>query len=149
MNVDKYLDKLKSDLLNNSHWRNVSLTTDWANTFPDEAGVYALKEDNQIIYVGETGNIRGRMKDLLDSRHHTVRRTIGERYFSKIKGFRKATTKLRFPDKIEQMVNDYILKNIKVSHLEVPLGRKELEELIEGEIHKDVRLNKRGKRKKN
>lgn len=148
MDIDKYLGKLKNDLLNNSHWKDASLTTEWANTFPDEAGVYALRENNQIIYVGETGNIKGRMKDLLDSRHHTVRRTIGERHFSKIKGFKKATTRLKFPAKIEEMVNTYIQKNIQVSCVEVPLGRKELEELVEAKIHKDIRLNKRGKRKK-
>lgn len=149
MDTDKYLKGLKAKLLESKNWKSITISREWADKFPDDAGVYALKENKQIIYVGETGNLSGRMKDLLDSRHHTVRRTIGERFFSKVKGFKKATNKTKFPDHIEKKVNKHICDKLKIAYFEVPLGRKELEEFIEAEIPKELRLNKRGKRKNN
>jgi hypothetical protein len=35
-------------------------------------GVYILLENSNIVYVGETGNLGGRMTVLLDSRHQTI-----------------------------------------------------------------------------
>lgn len=148
MNTEKYIKDLKDKLLDTKNWKSITMSRTWTSKFPTDAGVYALKENRKVVYVGETGNLRGRMNDLLDSRHHTVRRTIGERYFSKAKGFKKATVKKKFPDKIEKKVNKYICDNLKIACLEVPLGRKELEEFIEAGIPKELRLNKRGKRKK-
>jgi len=124
------------------------MTRSWARDIPEEAGVYAMKENDRIVYVGETGNLQGRMFDLLDSRHHTVRRTIGEKFFLETDGFMKATAKRKFPEHIEVMVNDHICTKLSLAYLEVQLGRKELEELIEGHIEVEARLNKRGKRKK-
>ena len=72
-----YLETLKDKLLHPNNFTQVTLTRQWANTIPSKAGVYAFKQDNKVVYVGETGNLRGRMKDLLDSRHHTIRRSIG------------------------------------------------------------------------
>ena len=127
--------------------KKISLNRQWTSTVPSKAGVYALKEGKEIVYVGETGNLKGRMNDLLDSRHHTVRRTIGKRMFSTQKGFIQATTKIKFPDKFEVLVNEHICNKLKLTYLTVDLGRKELEELIEQEIKPEIKLNNRGKRK--
>ncbi|CAM3502118.1 GIY-YIG domain-containing protein [Flavobacterium longum] len=124
------------------------MTRRWAESIPEEAGVYVMKENDKIVYVGETGNLQGRMYDLLDSRHHTVRRTIGEKLFSNEEGFTKATTRKKFPEHIEELVNNHICTNLYLAYLEVQLGRKELEEFIESDIEVETRLNKRGKRKK-
>ncbi len=146
MDIDQYLSSLRDKLLHNDNWQDVVMSRQWTKKIPSDAGVYVLSENGKIVYVGETGNLQGRMNDLLDSRHHTVRRTIGERLFSKHDGFTKATTKAKFPDHIEHLVNDHICCNLKMACLVVPLGRKELEEFIESSISKELRLNKRGKR---
>lgn len=86
------------------------------------------------------------MNDLLDRRHHTLRRSIGEKYFSKEDGYIKATTRTKFPVHIKSLVNDHICKRLKIAFLVVPLGRKELEEFIEVRIERELVLNKRGKR---
>lgn len=148
MNIQHYLETLKRQLLHESNWQQIIMTRSWARDIPEEAGVYAMKENDRIVYVGETGNLQGRMFDLLDSRHHTVRRTIGEKFFFETDGFTKATTKKKFPEHIEVLVNDHICTKLSLAYLEVPLGRKELEELIESVIEVETRLNKRGKRKK-
>lgn len=149
IDIEEYLSNLSSIILEYSNWSNITLTRAWAASIKDRPGVYALKEKykNSIIYVGETGSLRGRMSDLLDSRHHTVRRSIGEKHFAHITGFERATTRKKFPEHIELMVDKYIESNLMLSILEVQLGRKELEEFIEDRIDRNCKLNKRGKRK--
>ena len=109
--------------------------------------MYILIENNRIVYVGETGSIKGRMRDLCDSRHHNVRRNIGSKYYSKEKGYKPASCKDKFPDHIEKLVDQYIKNKLKLSYLEVELGRKEVEEYIEKDLDPTYRLNIRGKRK--
>ena len=146
-NEIQYLEMLMNKLMQASNFKQAILTRQWANTIPSKAGVYTFKQDDKIVYVGETGNLRGRMKDLLDSRHHTIRRTIGTMHYSNIDGFVKATNKIKFPAHIELLINEHIGNKLQFAYLEVSLGRKELEEMIEILIEKDIRLNKRGKRK--
>ena len=68
-------------------------------------------------------------------------------HYSSIDGFVKATNKIKFPNHIELLINEHISDKLQFAYLEVSLGRKELEEMIEILIEKDIRLNKRGKRK--
>ncbi len=149
MNIDSeiYLAELKKQLIQKKNWQQIVFDKDWKLQFPSHAGVYVFKENNDIVYVGETGNLRGRMKDLFDTRHHTVRRTIGQKLFSSIEGYHPATSKVKFAPHIEIMVNNHICTNLSIAFLEIKLGRKELEEMIEKEINPEIRLNKRGKRK--
>ncbi len=147
MNVLNYLTGLKDKLFKTDNWKQIELTRKWTSTIPSKAGVYALKHSEEIVYVGETGNLKGRMNDLLDSRHHTIRRTIGESLFSHHNDFIQATTKNKFPVKYEELLNKHICENLKIAYLTVELGRKELEEFIEQDIKTEIKLNKRGKRK--
>lgn len=147
MNEQEYLDKLKNELLDTSNWQSPQMTRKWASTIPATAGVYVFKEGKEIVYVGETGNLQKRMIDLLDSRHHTIRRTIGQKFYSGLKKYTPATSKQKFPPHIEQCVNDHLCTKYKVAYITVTLGRKELEESIESMIDISKKLNKRGKRK--
>lgn len=148
-NINKYLEAQRNKLLQESSWQQIILTRQWAKQAPNEAGVYVIKEGDNLIYVGETGNLRGRMGDLLDSRNHCVRRTLGERLFNARNGFYKATASLKFPPDIETLLNTHISNNLYIAYLTVPLGRKELEEFIDKELDIRFKLNKRGKRKGN
>lgn len=147
MDEIKYLKELSEKFLDPDNFSQVILTRQWANTIPSQAGVYAFKENEKVVYVGETGNLRGRIKDLLDSRHHTLRRSIGVMHYHHVEGFAKATNKIKFPDHIELLINDHICKKLQFAYMVVSLGRKELEEMIEGLTEKESLLNKRGKRK--
>ncbi len=147
MDSRAYLQTLQGNLLRPDNFKSLELTREWAKRFPNKPAVYAFKHFNDLVYVGETGNLRGRMLDLLDSRHHTIRRTLGIKNFSRLEGFIKATNRIKFPDNIEELLNAHIIREFKIAFLEVSLGRKELEELIEHQIDKDLKLNKRGRRK--
>lgn len=82
-------------------------------------------DKKKIIYVGETANLKDRMKDLGRTYNHTLRRSIGQEIIGK-----KVTNKDKYTDEEEKRINEYFQKNIKLSFIIIPFGRKELEEQI-------------------
>lgn len=123
----------------------VLLSPKWVKSFSNKPGVYVAFEGNKIVYVGETGNIQGRMRDLLDTRHHNLRRNIGRANFSTTRNFCDANSKQKFPKAIEQEVEKWFKEKIRITCLETKLGRKEIEEKLI-EIYKPV-YNRRKRRK--
>lgn len=128
--VYKYLDELEDKLLNHSEQIPIELTRAWAGQFPNEAAVYIFREDDMVCYVGETGSLRGRMNDILNTKNHTVRRNLGSSHFAEHPNFEKASSRKSFHDEIEALLNEVITKHLKLSYILVDLGRKELEERL-------------------
>ena len=116
----------------------------WKEKFTRSSGIYVVWDKGKPVYFGETGNLRGRIQDLEDSRHHTLVRMVGEEKFKNVKGFQKATSKKKFPKHIEKAVRVYLKINFKISFLKIYFGRKEFEEKM---IEKFKGYNKRKKRK--
>lgn len=127
--VIKEFKRIENYLFDKSNWQIMELTRTWAKSQPNEAGVYILFENNKPVYVGESGKLSGRILDMLNSRHHSVRRSIGLKRFSNIKGFRKATSQIKFPNEIEELVQSTML-SFKLSLIKLNIGRKEFEEYI-------------------
>jgi hypothetical protein len=124
----------------------MELTRDWARTFSKESGVYMLFEGDTIVYVGESGSLQGRVMDMLNSRHHTVRRALGELRFKNVPGYEKATSSIRFPDHIEELVQ-VAMQGFMISVLPISFGRKEFEEYAEATYRPELnRKSKRGGR---
>jgi hypothetical protein len=146
LDITQYLDWLKSKLLTQTTWQPVRLEYDWIDEVPTEAGVYVFREEKEYIYVGESGSLRGRMNDMLNSQQHTLRRSLGKRLFSHRDDFEMATSKKKFPPTIEALLTAYINAHLEVVYLPVALGRKELEEWVDADIKLEYRLNKRAKR---
>jgi hypothetical protein len=140
----KYLASMEKQLLSKSSERTIELTRAWTKTFPIDAGVYLLRENGIISYVGETGSIRGRMSDFLNTRNHVIRKNIGHANFSDHINFTKASSKVKFHDSIEVLVEEWMKSNLKVSVLPVEFGRKELEEYIC--LNHKPKYNNKGKR---
>jgi len=126
---NKILRELERKLLLKSNRCKVELSLEWVRNMPDASGVYAFMDKDKIVYVGETGHLQGRMSDVRSTRNHTLRRSVGERKFSKMKGYKKASSRDRYPDHIELKLNQY-LKRLYVSVLPVSLGRTEFEEYL-------------------
>ncbi len=131
--IEKYLFDLEAQLLSDNNRRIIQTNKEWLKMFPQEAGVYLLREEGNICYVGETGNLQSRMKDLLDTRNHSVRRKIGEIKFSEQSEYQRGTSSHKFPEQIEIELNNILEDNFEVSTVVVAIGRKELEERI---VHK-------------
>jgi hypothetical protein len=145
LSLEHYLQSLADDLLNNCLQQKIQLTRAWASNFPSAPGVYLFKYKGKIIYVGETGNLRGRMKDMLNTQNHVLRRNIGNKLYTTVEGFQKATSRQSFIVVIEDMLNTHIQTHIMVCCMIVSLGRKELEEKIQKEHSPEY--NKKGLRK--
>ena len=75
-------------------------------------------------------SIRGRMKDIIDTRNHTLRRSLGTKLYSSRPDFTKPSSSSKFCNKIELELNAHISFNLTFSFLPVELGRKELEEKL-------------------
>lgn len=144
-NTAKYLLSLYDKLLNECKSHRIELTRAWASNFPSAPGVYIFRNKAEIIYVGETGNLRGRMKDMIDTRNHVLRRSIGKKLYCEIEGFKSASARVKFSDVIEDMLNTHIKDNLTVCCMTVELGRKELEEKIQKDFQPEY--NQKGLRK--
>lgn len=142
-----HLEDMENELMKNENKKKVDLSNDWAKEFPDEPGVYVAFENRQVVYVGETGNLQCRMKDLRNTLNHSFRRNIGRVRFSHIRGYQDASSKKKFPQHVENKVENWLTTKIKISYLATELGRKELEERI-FKRYSPV-YNKKGRRIKN
>jgi hypothetical protein len=138
--AQSYLDSLEDKIINEADKKPIILTSEWTTEFPSKPGIYAIFEGVELIWVGETGNIQSRMMDLLDSRHHVLRRHIGQKKFSSEPDFQKATTKNKFPPPIERKLEKWLMGNCKIAAMPVLLGRKELEERIVDTRHPKYNL---------
>jgi hypothetical protein len=125
MDEKERLKSLQEELLEKSKKHDIELTNQWVKSFPDEPGVYAIFENDTLLWVGETGNIHKRMNDLRKTVNHSFRRIFGNKRYGEV-----ATSKKKFSDEVEKKINDYFRENLKVSFLVVSLGRLELEEHI-------------------
>ena len=128
--IEEYLIKLEHKLLIESESHSINLTRDWAKSFPNESAVYLFREDGEICYVGETGSLRGRMTDILNTKNHTVRRNLGNTHYSDEPDYQKSSSRKSFSVNIEQMLNQKIENHLTMSYIIVDLGRKELEERL-------------------
>jgi hypothetical protein len=125
--------------------RRFGLNELWTCLFENQPGVYTIFVDDLFVYVGETGNLKGRMRDLRQTRNHTFRRSLGETLFHTRPGFEFATKKKNFPDHIEKELDAYMCEHIFVASIHVVFGRMEIEEsLIQN--HKPS-FNVKGQRK--
>jgi hypothetical protein len=117
---------------------------DWLKQFSQNPGVYCIFEGSELIYSGETGSLRGRMRDLLDTRNHTLRRQLGNTKFGKHPSYRAASSRSKFPEEIEKLLTTIMLDKLKVKALPVSLGRKEIEEHVIDQ--KSPKYNIKGRR---
>ena len=143
--ANKYLDNLKKELFQQKSKKIQFKNRQWLDTFPNEAGVYIVREKSKICYIGESGCVRGRIKDMNNTKTHSLRRTIGNLLYKEHPLFNKATTKKSFNPKIETLLEKYMNKNITIAAIPVSIGRKELEEFIIA--NNKLKYNKKGKRK--
>ena len=144
--IESYFKAISKELHKKEKRKTVILTREWTKQFDKLRGVYFIFEKDELKYVGETGSLNGRMADLLNTKNHTLRRSIGERMFSNEKGYQKASSKQSFIPEIEKKLNDYMTLNLTVSCLPLEIGRKEFEEWVIESNPNVLFYNKRKKR---
>ncbi len=143
--IQSYLSKRECYLIDQDNHVAVTLTDEWAKKTPDEAGVYAAFEEDDLVYVGETVNIQKRMKNLQNSRQHALRRNIVKLNFSDSKGYPEADGNKLFPQEIEKKVDNWLENKIRIAFLPTTLGRAELEEKIIQKYRPKYNIKGKGK----
>ena len=128
--IKEYFKKTKSTLFLKRYRKDLGLAWDDKNSLPVGAGIYAIFEKGAFVYIGETGSLRGRIKDLSRTVNHQFRRSLGKARFSSIQGYQLATSKRKFPSLVEEKLTNYMKKNCEIAFLTMQLGRKEFEEYI-------------------
>lgn len=128
--IENYLKEIETKLIFESERHAISLNREWANSFPNESAVYLFRENEEICYVGETGSLKGRMNDILNTKNHTIRRNFGNAHFSEYENYEKPSSSKSFCEEIEILLNEKIQTNLTLSYILLSLGRKELEEKL-------------------
>jgi len=138
--INEIVDSCEKELKTNDRIK-FSFDRKWSNNFPKKAGIYAIFDSHKLVYVGETANLKERMKEVKRTINHSFRRKLGK-YLYKDALIEKG----RFNDMIENELKDYYEKNLSFVYKEVTFGRLEIESYL---IHRNKGLlNSVGKRNK-
>jgi hypothetical protein len=89
---------------------------------PNLAGIYAVfNEKGELLYIGESGDMRERMNEINRTVNHSFRKQFGHIKFGGIK------SKKKFDDRVETLLDNYFDEKLYVSFLPVNFGRLEIE----------------------
>jgi hypothetical protein len=112
--------------------RHVFFTGNWPFDVLNEPGVYLIwNKQGELVYVGETSNLRARMADIKDTRNHTCRRKVGRLEFHDHPEYVELRdNKRKYPAAIEAAINAYFKDELKVAFAPVTFGRLELESYL-------------------
>lgn len=129
-NIDEYTNGVRKALLNleDAAYYRSAYEPGWLQIFPENSTVYCLFYEEELVYVGETRNMRKRMNHLRNSRHHTFRRNLGDHLFKDHPEYEAASSLRSFPYEIETRLESRMGWHVKITWVEVPFGRKEIEE---------------------
>jgi hypothetical protein len=111
---------------------------------PNSPGIYCIFKGEHLWYVGESGNLSARIRDLFRTVNHSFRRALGAYLYAQEHGFIKASSKSKFPPEIEKKLTEYMESDLKFVVVPITLGRKEVEEFICKKYEPD--FNVRGRR---
>lgn len=120
-----------------------SFDKNWSSKFPAISGIYAIFDEDKLVYIGETANLKERMKEVKRTYNHSFRRKLGKFL---IEGSKVVNGK--FEETLELKLNDYYVNRIRFTYKELNFGRLEVESYIIHRYHKNGLLNSIGKRNK-
>ena len=113
----------------------------WSSNFPAKAGIYAIFDNEELIYIGETANIKERMKEVKRTYNHSFRRKLGKHLNQGA-----VIENGKFDEVIELALNGYFTNQISFSFKVLNFGRLEVESHLIHRHHKNGLLNSIGKR---
>lgn len=117
---NRQFERARIELLETNTRFNYSRVT--FTDFPNSPGVYAIFLFDELIYIGETSDIKSRMKDLKNTYNHTLRKKLGKSFFKDA-----LIINQKFSEEIENRLNLIFQHGITISFIEVNFGRSEIE----------------------
>ena len=98
-------------------------------SFESAPGVYCIFEDDSLIYVGQTRDLRKRMRDLSITANHTFRKAFAKHHFASHADY-APFRKPRFHPTIEELLTERMKSSVSVSSCPVWFGRVEVEDYL-------------------
>jgi hypothetical protein len=118
--IEEVKKEVELKLLNNTKI-GFDFKRNWSSNFPQEAGIYAIFDKEELIYVGETAHLKERMKEVKRTYNHSLKGKLSRKLYQVEK------RKGKLPAEIETKLNEYFKNNLTFSYCEVPFGRLEIE----------------------
>lgn len=122
-----FFKEFKNELEKSGTKLKVNFNEKWTEEIPEAPGVYLLIDSEKVVlYVGESANLKSRLKELKLTYKHPARRKIGEIYCKLL----KIDGKNRFSEECEKMLNEFFKQNITVKYMELSIGRLDVEDYL-------------------
>lgn len=138
--IETFIDDFEKELMQADKIK-FSFDRNWSSNFPNKAGIYAIFDENTLVYIGETANLKERMKEVKRTYNHSFRRKLGKFLVEGSK-----VVKGKFEETLELRLNDYYLDRIHFVYKELNFGRLEVESHLIHRNHASGLLNSLGKR---
>lgn len=138
--IIEFVNKFEEELFNSTAIK-FNFDKKWSSNFPSRAGIYAIYDIDQLVYVGETANLKERMKEVKRTYNHSFRKKLGKFLVEGSK-----VVKGKFEETLELKLNDYYLERINFRYKELNFGRLEVESYLIHRYCKNGLLNSVGKR---
>lgn len=140
--IISFVDNFEKELVQ-AEKINFSFDRNWSSKFPSKAGIYAIFDEDKLVYVGETANLKERMKEVKRTYNHSFRKKLGRFLIEGAK-----VTKGKFEETLELKLNDYYVDRVKFTYKELNFGRLEVESHLFHRNKENGLLNSIGKRNK-
>jgi hypothetical protein len=124
--VQRHIEDIARKIVEN----NIPVALLQSTCYPNGAGVYCIFKDGKPIYVGESGNLSARIREIFRTVNHSFRRSLGKYLYSNNPGFTAASSSLKFSPEIEEELTEYMESSLTIVFANIALGRKEVEEFI-------------------
>lgn len=135
-----FVNQFESELLESNRIA-FNFDRNWSSNFPSKAGIYAIFDKDKLVYIGETANLKERMKEVKRTYNHSFRRKLG-RFL--VEGAN--ITKGKFEETLELRMNDYYIDRVQFAYKELNFGRLEVESYLIHRHHNNGLLNSLGNR---
>lgn len=136
--IDEQCQKVKLELLSNSKHKFNKIDK-WCNALDSLPGIYGIFINNELKYIGETGNFKARMREVHRTYNHSFRKKLGH-------SLNATLVKNSYHPEVEKQLDIIFEKSFSVSFVHVNYGRLEIETKLVTELQ-DSLLNSIKKRK--
>lgn len=122
--IQNIVDQCENELKTNERIK-FNFDKKWSDNFPKEAGVYGIFYKNKLVYVGESANLKERMKEVKRTYNHSFRRKLGKHLDPNA-----VVIKGKFSEELENLLNEEYKKNLSFTFKKVNFGRIEIESYL-------------------
>lgn len=132
--IDQYLSNLADRLINESKRIMLLPLRNWEYQFPNLPAVFIFIEANEICFVGETKDLRVRMRKFCFHKNDRFKRGFGVFHFPSHPDLNMSKEE-SISDEANALIANKIAELITFAYIQVNFGRAELKDLLDKRIN--------------